>query len=271
MRIRNTLRDLLVVFLLLVVLTPIIYALTASLFARGDFTANPARFLPSRVTFSNYQRAFRSSNLGRYLVNSLLTAIMGTGLRLVVCMFAAYSLTTFLYKGRSLIFLILIATMLLPGDALLLQNYITVRKMGLTDSYAGLIITGILSPTAIFILRQFFLTVSPEYREAAYLEGCSDIRFMAYMLVPMSQSILIALTVQSFTQIFNDYLWPLLVTNTDAMRTIQVGITMLGFADTYDYGPQFAAITVLMAPMILVFLLARKHINESVGTRFSGR
>jgi sn-glycerol 3-phosphate transport system permease protein len=264
-------RDILVVLLALIVLFPLWYAFSASLFARGDFTATPARLFPSTVTFSNYQRAFRSSNLGRYLYNSIVSAVLGTGLRLAVCMAAAYSLTTFEFKGRDAIFVILVSTMLFPGDALLIQNYQTIQKAGLTDTYLGLIITGILSPTAIFILRQYFLTVSPEYREAAYLEGCSDIRFMTTLLVPMSQSIIIALCVQSFTQIFNDYLWPLLVTNTEAMRTVQVGITMLGFADTYDYGPQFAAIVVLTVPMIIVFLALRNHINESVSTRFSGR
>lgn len=268
---KHPVRDIVVVILAFLVLFPLLYALSASLFARGDFTDLPARFLPSSVTFSNYQRAFRSSHLGRYLYNSIVSALLGTTLRLVVCILASYSLTTFPFKGKSLIFIALVATMLLPGDALLIQNYQTIRKMGLTDTYLGLIITGILSPTAVFLLRQYFLTVSKEYREAAYLEGCSDFRYMATLLLPMSQSIIIALCVQSFTQFFNDYLWPLLVTNTEVMRTVQVGITMLGFADTYDYGPQFAAIVVLTAPMIVAFLLLRNHINESVSTRFSGR
>lgn len=265
------LREALSVLVAFVVLFPLLYALSASFFARGDFTALPARFFPSAFTPSNYLRAFSASNLARYLVNSLVTAILGTTLRMVVCLMAAYSLTTFMYRGRDIIFLFLVATMLLPGDALLLSNYLSVRRLGLTNTYLGLIITGIFSPTAIFLLRQYFLTVSAEYREAAYLEGCSDFRFMTTMLVPMSKSILLALTVQSFTGFFNAYLWPLLVTSKDSMRTVQVGITMLGFSETYDLGPQFAAIILLTAPMMLVVFAMRKRIFEGISTRFSGR
>ena len=163
------LRDVASVLLAVVILFPLAYALSASFFARGDFTTLPARFLPSTFTPSNYVRAFASSNLARYLYNSLVTAIMGTGLRMVVCLAAAYSLTTFEYRGREAIFLILVASMLLPGDALLLANYLEVRRMGLVNTYLGLVVTGIFSPTAVFLLRQYFLTVSPEYREAAYL------------------------------------------------------------------------------------------------------
>ena len=189
------LRDLIAILLAALIILPLLYMVSASFFARGDFTTSPARLFPTVFTPSNYLRAFSASNLGRYLCNSLVTALLGTALRLSVAMLAAYSLTTFHYKGRELIFYILAATMLLPGDALLLENFLIVRRMGLSNTYLGLVVTGILSPAAIFLLRQYFLTVSPEYREAAYLEGCSDLRFLSTLLAPMSQSVLIALCV----------------------------------------------------------------------------
>lgn len=265
------LRDLIAILLAALIILPLLYMVSASFFARGDFTTSPARLFPTVFTPSNYLRAFSASNLGRYLCNSLVTALLGTALRLSVAMLAAYSLTTFHYKGRELIFYILAATMLLPGDALLLENFLIVRRMGLSNTYLGLVVTGILSPAAIFLLRQYFLTVSPEYREAAYLEGCSDLRFLSTLLAPMSQSVLIALCVQSFTGFFNDYLWPLLITTRDSMRTVQVGITMLGFSETFDLGPQFAAITILTLPMVILLFASRKHITEGISTRFTGR
>lgn len=264
-------RPLLAAAACLVVLFPLLYALSASFFARGDFTTLPARFLPSAFTPSNYRRAFAASNLARYLGNSLASALLGTSLRMTVALLASYSLATFRFKGRNLLFFFLVATMLLPGDALLLSNFIFVQRLRLNDTYLGLVVSGVASPTAIFILRQYFLTVSPEYQEAAYLEGCSDFRFLTTLLAPMSQSILIALTIQAFTGFFNDYLWPLLITSKDAMRTVQVGITMLGFSETFDLGPQFAAIVILSAPMMLLVWAMRKSINEGISTRFSGR
>jgi len=267
----KTIRSILSILLALIIIFPILYCFSASLFARTDFSTSPARFLPTTVTFSNYARAFKASNLARFLVNSLICATVGTFLRMSISLFSAYSLTMFHYKGRYALFIIIIATMLLPGDALLIQNYVTIQRLGLTDTYLGLISTSLLAPTSIFILRQFFLTVSKEYREAAYLEGCSDTRFMVTLLIPMSQSLIVALTVQSFIQIFNDYLWPLLVTNSEMMRTVQVGITMLGFSESFDYGPQFAAMATLMCPMLILFIVFRKKIYEGVSTRFSGR
>lgn len=268
---KNKTRTIIATLFTFIVLFPILYAFSASFFPMDEFTSIPARFFPTRWTPPNYIRAFSSSSLPRYLTNSLISAILGTTLRMMVCLLAAYSLTVFHYKGRYAIFLILTATMLLPGDALLLQNYITVQRMGLADTYRGLIVTAILSPTALFLLRQYFLTVSSEYREAAYLEGCSDMRFLFTMLIPMSQSVVVALVVQSFTQFFNDYLWPLLITGDERMRTVQVGITMLGFAESFDYGPLLAAIITLTLPMVLLVFLTRKKINESISTRFSGR
>ncbi|HKM06889.1 MAG TPA: carbohydrate ABC transporter permease, partial [Sphaerochaeta sp.] len=174
-------------------------------------------------------------------------------------------------KGKNLLFVILIATMLLPSDALLIENFITIRSLSLTDTYLGIISTSLLAPVHLFLLRQYFMTVSKEYREAAIVEGCSDARFLTTLLIPISQSVIITLTLQSFTSIFNDYLWPLLVTNNVSMRTVQVGITMLGFSENLDYGPQFAAITLLMTPILIAFILLNKNIKESVSTRFTGR
>jgi sn-glycerol 3-phosphate transport system permease protein len=121
------------------------------------------------------------------------------------------------------------------------------------------------------MLRQYFKTVSPEYREAAILEGCSDTRFLTTLLIPISKAVVITLAIHSFSTIFNDYLWPLLVTNREGMRTVQVALTMLGFSENLDYGPQFAAITLLMTPILIAFVVMHKPIQTSVSTRFAGR
>ncbi len=264
-------RPTIAVLLACVVLFPFFWAICASFFARGDFSTSPARLFPSVFTPGNYVRAFASSNLARYLANSLICAVLGGFLRLSVSLLAAYSLTTFSFKGRDSLFFVLASSMLLPSDALLLSNYLTVRNMGLTNTYLGLVLPAIFSPAAIFLLRQYFLTVSPEYREAAYLEGCSDFRFMTMLLAPMSKSILFALSVQAFTGYFNAYLWPLLVTSRDSMRTVQVALTMMGFGETYDLGPQFAAIVMLTMPMMLLVFAFRRRILDGISTRFSGR
>ena len=255
----------------LVVVFPIFYSINASFFSFSDFTALPARLFPLQPTLTNYIRAFAGTNLARFLLNSVITATLGTLIRMTISIVSAYVFAFYTFRAKNLLFVILIATMLLPSDALLIENYITIRTLGLTDTYLGIISTSLLAPVHLFLLRQYFRMVSREYREAAIIEGCSDARFLTTLLIPISKSVVITLTLQSFISIFNDYLWPLLVTNNVSMRTVQVGITMLGFSENLDYGPQFAAITTLMTPILIAFILMNKNIKESVSTRFIGR
>lgn len=255
----------------LIIVFPLFYTLSASFFTYADFTSIPARLLPSSPTLDNYIRAFSESHLARFLGNSLITALMGTVLRMTISILCAYAFTFYTFKGRDIFFILIVATMLLPSDALLLANYSTIRSLHLTDTYLGIIITLLLAPTHIFMLRQYFKTLSTEYREAALIEGCSDFRFLTTLLIPISKAVVIALAIHSFSTIFNDYLWPLLVTNKESMRTVQVGLTMLGFSENLDYGPQFAAITVLLTPILIAFIAMHNTIQTSVSTRFAGR
>jgi sn-glycerol 3-phosphate transport system permease protein len=267
----KTLRATLSTVLSLLVVFPIAYSISASFFQYTDFTAVPARLLPSSLNISNYIRAFSESSLARFLFNSLLTSIIGTLLRMAISIMAAYTFSFFAFKGRNALFILIVATMLLPSDALIIANFMTIRTLRLTDTYMGIIATSLLAPTHIFMLRQYFRMMSVEYREAAIIEGCTDLRFLTTLLIPMSKAVILTLAIHSFSTIFNDYLWPLLVTNKTSMRTVQVGLTMMGFSEHLDYGPQFAAITFLMTPILIAFITLHKPITESVSIRFTGR
>ena len=255
----------------LVVIFPIIYTISASFFTYADFTSIPAKLLPSSFYLENYVQTFAETSLARFLANSFVTATLKILLKMDISIGAAYAFTFFTFKGRDLLFFVVIATMLLPSDALILANYSTIRTLGLTDTYLGIISTKLLSPTHIFMLRQYFKTMSREYREAALIEGCSDARFITTLLLPISKAVVITLGIHSFSNIFNDYLWPLLVTNKEGMRTVQVGLTMLGFSENLDYGPQFAAIALLMIPIVIAFIIMHSPIQNSVSSRFAGR
>jgi len=136
--------------------------------------------------------------------------------------------------------------------------------MGLLDSYGGIMSVYLLAPVQLFMLRQGFKTVPKTYIEVASVDGCSDFRFLVSVVLPLTKSIVLTLWLHSFVTIWNLYLWPLLVTNDPAMRTVQVGITMLGYAENLDFGPTFAAITLLVLPSLLIFLLLRKGIVAGI-------
>lgn len=248
----------------LVVIFPIYYAFSASFFSPRDFSSYPPRFFPATLSFHNYVRALEDTLLLRLMLNSLVVSAVGAVLRMMVAILAAFAVALLRFRGRNLLFFILLGTMMLPADALIIENYLTVSRLGLVDTYMGIMSVYLLAPVQMFMLRQSFMTIPQTYREAAAIDGCSDFRFLLSVVLPMSRSIVLTLWLHSFVTIWNTYLWPLLVTNDPAMRTVQVGITMLGYADSLDYGPIFAAITLLVLPSLIIFLLLRKRIVAGV-------
>lgn len=247
-----------------IVVFPIFWSFMASFFPIGDFSAWPPRLVPTQIEWSNYARAIQESMLLRFMVNSLVTALGGTIIRMTVAILAAFAAAFLTFRGRDFLFMLILSTMLLPSDALLIENYLTVQRLGLLDTWFGIVSIYLLAPTQIFMLRQFFKTIPHEYREAAAIDGCGNIRFLTRIVMPMARPVVLVLALQSFTGIWNAYLWPLLVTNTPRMRTVQVGITMLGFSESLDFGPTFAAISLVTIPVVLAFIFLRKRIVNGV-------
>lgn len=250
----------------LVVVFPMIYAFNASFFRIQDFASSPPRFFPESLSLHNYRRALGESLLATFMLNSLLVSIIGSTLRMIVAVLAAFAVALLRFRGRTLLFFLILGTMMLPPDALIIENYLTISRLGLVDSYLGIMSVYLLGPVQMFMLRQSFKTIPQTYREAAAIDGCSDLRFLLSVVLPMSRSIVLTLWLHSFVTIWNTYLWPLLVTNKPHMRTVQVGITMLGYAESLDYGPIFAAISLLVIPSVVVFLLLRKRIVSGIAS-----
>ncbi|MBQ9263185.1 MAG: carbohydrate ABC transporter permease [Clostridia bacterium] len=161
-------------------------------------------------------------------------------------------------------FFLLLGTMMLPADTLIITNYQTVSRLGLLDTYLGMGIVSFVGASQMFMLRQHFLSSPTPIREAAQIDGCGDVRFIASILTPMSLPLLLTLFLQSFVTQWNAYLWPLLVTNTNAMRTVQVGITMLTTIEGTNYEVVLAGAAVAMVPAALLFLFLRRSITRTM-------
>ena len=263
-RMWTTVRLALVTALALLVLFPFIYALLASFFSAGDFATSPARILPSSWSFRNYQRALSNRHFPTYMLNSLVTGVMSALGRMVIAMLASYALAYFRFAGRKFIFALLALTLFIPGDLLLSGNYLTIQRLGLLDSWLGIISTSLVPASQILMLRQFFLSIPASIRDSAAMDGASDRRYIISILIPISRAVISTLLLQSFVSMFNSYLWPLLVTNRTDMRTVQIGITMLGYAESLDYGPIFAAIVIVLIPFLAVFILMHRRIMASL-------
>ena len=248
----------------IVIVFPFVYALSASFFSASDFASSPARFLPSSFSFRNYQKVLANRYFLPYIMNSVITGVLSTVIRMIIAVAAAYAFSYYRFRGRSFLFSLIVLTLFVPSDLLLTGNYLTIYRLGLIDTYLGIISTSLLPASQILMLRQYFCCIPSSIHDSAMMDGAGDGRYIISVLVPVSKAVISTFALQGFIAMFNSYLWPLLVTNSPSMRTVQVGITMLGYAESLDYGPVFAAIILIFIPFLLLFIFMRKRIMKAL-------
>lgn len=244
----------------LMIISPIIYALFISVMPAYQILSNPPKVIPRTIIIDNYKRAIDSTRLGRYMWNSFIIAGISSVIRLVTASMAAFAFSFFEFKGKNILFALTMGTVMIPGDVVLVTNYQTVAGFGLVNTYLGMMIVFMVSALNIFVMRQNFLSFSKELKEASEVDGCSNLRFFATILIPLNRPVLTTVFISAFIGTWNTYLWPMLVTNDDAMRTVQVGVTMLNFPDGTVYGPIMAASILVLLPVMVMFIIFRRQI-----------
>ena len=244
----------------LVLMFPILYAINVSFMDPAQILTLPPSFFPTQVTLENYQTVFQTTTLGRYMINSLILAGCSSVMRIIVASLAAFAFSFFKFPGRNVLFMFCLGTIMIPADVVLVTNYRTISNLGLINTYVGMMSVFCVSAMNIFMMRQNFLTFSKSLQDAAYIDGCGNFKFFLRILLPTSLPVLTTVFISSFISTWNTYLWPLLVTNDPAMRTVQVGVTTLNFSEGNTYGPVMAASVLIMIPTVLVFLIFRKQI-----------
>ena len=247
-----------------IVLFPLLYTISASFFSPQDFTGTEAAFLPSSFSQRNYHLALSHSHFGRYVLNSLITASMTAAARSMISILAAFAFTHLRFRGSRVLLIALLTTLFIPSDALLYENYMTIAKLHLTDSYAGIILPSLFSASALLLMAGAYLSADRDIYDASMIDGAGDIRYISSILLPLTAPVSAAVFIQAFISSFNSYLWPLLVTSRPSMRTVQVGITMLGFAEAGETGAQFASIVIVTMPFAAAILLGRKPIMKAL-------
>lgn len=249
-----------------VLLFPLFYGLMGAFKTPAEFIAYPPTVLPqSFANLQNFEAVFTQAPMLRYFWNTLLVSTLSAGVRMMLALLAAYAFAFYEFKGKRFLFFLILATMMLPADTLVITNYQTVSRLGLLDTYLGIAVVSFVGASQMFMLRQQFMASPAPIRDAALIDGCGDVRFIAFILTPMSSSVLATLFLQSFITQWNAYLWPLLVTNKTEMRTVQIGITMLTTLEGTNYETVLAGAAVVVIPAALLFLVLRKSITRTVG------
>jgi sn-glycerol 3-phosphate transport system permease protein len=210
-----------------VIAFPLYYAFVISTQEVGEVIQKPPRLWPSTYALENYAEAWRRSHMGRLLVNSTIVAVGVAVGKIAISMLSAFAIVYFRFRGSSLVFWMIFITLMLPIPVRILPTYEVMGNLGWLNSYAGLTVPLMASATATFLFRQFYLTVPNELAEAAQIDGAGPLRFLWSFLLPLSWANIAALFVVLFIYGWNEYFWPLLITNTEEMRTVVIGLERL--------------------------------------------
>src|SRR5690625_4320615 len=247
----------------LVLFFPILYAISASFMEPKEIYAG--KLLPSSISFDAYKEVFDSIPLLHYLMVSFIMSFMVMVGQLIISSLSAFAFAFIKFKGRDLIFFIFLSTMLIPWEATIIPNFMTMLNLNWINTYQGLTFPFFALPFGIFLLRQHFLTLPKELWESAQVDGCSRFRFYWSFALPLSKSTLSALAIYGFLTTWNKYLWPLLVTNNDSVRPVQIGIKMLITQEgSSDWNLVMAAVVLILLPTLLLLFFGLKWIREGL-------
>ncbi|NEW04580.1 carbohydrate ABC transporter permease [Paenibacillus sp. SYP-B3998] len=242
------------------ILYPIFYTFTATFMTPAEASSYPPRFWPSSFYIGSILDVIKLVPIGTFMTNSLIVSITIMLGQLLTASMAAYAFANISFKGKAFIFAIFMATMMIPWEVTIIPNYLTVKKWDWLDSMQGLTIPFLASAFGTFLLRQFFLQLPRELFEAAKLDGCGHIRCFLRLVLPLSRPALATLAVYSFLSSWNMYLWPLLITNSEKMRTVQIGIAMLQFEELTVWNLVLAGVTIVLLPSLLLLVLGLKQL-----------
>lgn len=248
-----------------VIFFPIFNMILASFKPADELFRFPPRLWPQRPSLDAYITAWNSAPLGRFLLNSLLQSSIITAGQLLTSALAGYAFACMRFPGRQWLFGITVATLLIPGEVIVIPNYFTVARLGWLNSMAALTVPFLANGFGIFLMRQFFRTVPQEFFDAARIDGAGHGRFFWYIALPMARPALGALAIFAFLQAWNQYFWPLLVTTSTRMRTAQIGIAIFqNDIEGSEWQVIAAATTLVLLPTLLAFFIAQKQFIRGI-------
>lgn len=248
------------IFIGLLIITPILLGISYSLRTDGEIMTSILTFFPKKVTLENYQYVFKYIPIGRYLVNTLINCTIVIICQIIICSLTAFTFVFYDFKGKNILFNLILVTMMIPGDVTLIANYLTIQDHGMANTYIGMTLPFLVSGMGIFMMRQFFLSLPKDFKEAATLDGCSTLGYFFRIALPLALPSIVSLALYEFVIIYNQYLWPLLIANSQNMYTVQIGMAMLKGAEVDHLGIILAGAIICIVPVAIVFTLGQKYI-----------
>lgn len=249
---------------LVIMIIPFLWMVTTSLKEIWEVFTPQMQWLPETPIWQNYVDAWNYAPFGRYYLNTAFVSISVVVLQLTICSLAAFALSRLEFPGRDIVFYGILGTMMLPGTIMLVPSYLVLHWLGWIDTYWALIIPAVFNAFGIFLLRQFFMTIPKDLDDAAIIDGCSRFGVLWRMIIPLSKPALAAIGLMTFMGQWNSFMWPLIVTNSENMRTITVGISM--FKDQFSnmWTLMMAASTTATIPLLILFFFSQRFFIEGI-------
>jgi ABC-type glycerol-3-phosphate transport system permease component len=247
----------------LMMIVPFLWMITTSLKPSGTEFSYPPQILPTTFDWSNYVRLFTLVPFGRYFVNTLLITLMTVLGQMLICSMAAYGFSRLNFVGRDTIFVIYLATMMIPFQITLIPLYLMVYKLGWVNTYQGMVVPGISSAFGIFLLRQAFLNIPRDYQDAARIDGAGEWRIFTRIFLPLTGPALATLGVFAFMGTWTDLLWPLLIARNQNMRTLELGLAYFNATTSAFRQPNWpllmAGSVIVMLPVLIVYIFTQRY------------
>ncbi|MEK8127657.1 carbohydrate ABC transporter permease [Paenibacillus filicis] len=249
----------------LLMLLPFIWMVLSTFKTDSEVLSIPPTLWPKVFTLANLEKLFVSMNFGVYLRNTLIIVAFSFVGMLLNAM-AGFGFAKYEFKGKDPLFYLVLATMMIPGQVTMIPVYLILNSMNLTNTMPGIILPALVGAFGIFLFRQFMATIPNELLEATRLEGASELRIFLQIVLPISKPILAVQGILTFIAGWNSFLWPLIIANDEKFYTLSVGLALMRSQSNQNFALQMAGATLMVAPIIIIFIIFQKHIIENYTT-----
>ncbi|MEU9897145.1 carbohydrate ABC transporter permease [Streptomyces phaeochromogenes] len=250
----------------LLTMLPFVWVISGSLRSLDEIRSDPGAWVPQHLTFDNFERLFTTQGFGRFLVNSVVVAVMVVAGNIVAASAAGYALAKLDFAGRRIAFAAVMGAMMMPLTSVFVTQFVITVDLGLADTLTGVALPSVALPLSVFIMRQYAMSIPDELLEAARIDGAGEFRIFFGIFLPLAGPAVATITIMSFLSSWNNFLWPLIVAQSMSSYTLPVGLaaTSQAAAHVTDYGLLLAGAIVVMLPVLVLFLFLQRYFVQGV-------
>lgn len=246
---------------------PFVFMLSSSFKPLNEIFVYPIKLIPENFILTNYIEVFSEKyDFVRWYGNTLTMVILIIVLKIGIVTLTAYAFARLRFKGRDVLFLVLLSSMMIPPDAVIVPKYVIFKAFGIVDSMWSIILPSIFDVFFVFMVRQFFLAIPETLSEAAIIDGCSHFKIYSRIILPLAKPAIVTMVLFTFIWAWNDYMGPYIFITSPEKQMLSVGIKMFQVNNAVDYGLQMAAATLVLVPILIVFLFCQKYFIEGIAT-----